>query len=128
MKNFIKYFLVLLCIAGIAVNSEASSKKGKEKIPTKETNKNHSPSGSVNLDDLYVEDKLGFIPPYVPVLNPPLVKKVWIPPHISELDPDVMVGGHWVFIKITEDRWFIENEDPKSMNFPVVIPTAQENK
>lgn len=110
----------------ITVNSEASSKKKKEAISRKETDKSLSPS--LSPDDLHIDDKLGFVPPYVPVLNPPLVKKVWVPPHISELDPEVMVGGHWVFIKVTEDKWFIENEDQKSMNFPVLIPTAQKEK
>jgi hypothetical protein len=63
----------------------------------------------------FVENKLkeqntfGFVKPYIPVVNQPEVRKVWIPAHKSEDNPQVMIAGHWVYVMIRPSSWFIDN-------------------
>ena len=75
----------------------------------------------------YVEQHLkeqkvfGYVKPYVPVIEPPVVKKVWIPDHKSEEDSGVLVAGHWVYLMIEGPRWFIEDEVKESV-LRIVVP------
>lgn len=45
--------------------------------------------------------------PYVPVISPPEVLRVWIYDHVTPSND--LVVGHWVFIKIKPERWYIED-------------------
>jgi len=74
--------------------------------------------------NLKIGQSLGFTPPYVPVIQPAEVKKAWIPAHKSESDPDVLVAGHWIYIKIKDDQWFIDTESEESDSFSIIIPTT----
>lgn len=53
---------------------------------------------------------LGVVKPYLPVIIPPRVIKVWVPAHILKENRDIMVGGHWSFVMLDKTRWFIEGE------------------
>lgn len=45
--------------------------------------------------------------PYIPVLLPAEVAKIWIYPHVT---PTVeLVSGHWIFIKINDSKWYLED-------------------
>ena len=55
----------------------------------------------------------GYVKPYVPVIQPPRVIKVWIPAHVLREDKSVMVAGHWSFVMLEATRWFIEGEENK---------------
>lgn len=48
----------------------------------------------------------------IPVIYPPKVFGCYVPSHIDS-DSDVLIGEHWIFFKISESSWFIENEDAK---------------
>lgn len=45
--------------------------------------------------------------PYIPVITPAEILKVWIYDHISPSDD--MVVGHWIFLKLRNERWYIED-------------------
>ena len=45
-----------------------------------------------------------------------------------EKDQDVLVTGHWVYIRIRNEEWFIQQEQKGITNLPVVIPTVPEAK
>ncbi len=62
-------------------------------------------------ENLKEQQRLGYIRPYIPVLQPPMVRKVWIPDHPSQEDPHVLVGGHWVYVMVQGPRWF--TQDPR---------------
>jgi len=83
-----------------------------------------SNAGPDVLSNLNIQPKLGFTNPYVPVIEPSVVKKVWVPAHQYEKDPDVLVAGHWVYVKVRGESWFIEEEDTSDSSFPVIIPTV----
>jgi hypothetical protein len=117
MKKYTYLLLLISVFSTFVFGGEASAKK--EKVESKKEKV---------TEKARIEDSLGFTAPYIPVLLPPTVKKVWIPPHVSDADPDVMIGGHWIFIKVTDDKWFIETENQENMNFPILVPTSGENK
>lgn len=52
----------------------------------------------------------GYVEPYIPVVQPPRVIKVWIPSHVCGTDRRAMVSGHWAFVMLEETRWWIEEE------------------
>ncbi len=54
---------------------------------------------------------LGYVKPYVPVIRPPRVIKVWVPAHVIDGDPKALVAGHWAFVMLEDTRWFIEGEE-----------------
>lgn len=66
---------------------------------------------------------VGYAPPYIPVIQPPEVKKVWIPTHKSTSDKDVLISGHWIYLKIKDDAWFTDLEREESSNLTIIIPT-----
>ena len=45
--------------------------------------------------------------PYVPVVTPPRVQRVWIPAHIDESGD--LVAGHWIYLMLERSRWFGED-------------------
>ncbi|MBF0594609.1 MAG: hypothetical protein HQL22_06550 [Candidatus Omnitrophica bacterium] len=57
------------------------------------------------------QEPQGFVKPYIPVILPPRVIKVWVPVHILKDDKKVMVAGHWSFVMLEGTHWFIEGEE-----------------
>ncbi len=80
------------------------------------------PDLEINQLDQFKEQKVfGYVKPYVPVIEPPVVKKVWIPDHKSDQDSGVLVAGHWVYLMIRGPKWFIEDEIQDSI-LPIIVP------
>ena len=49
--------------------------------------------------------------PRVPVLSPPEVFAVYVPSHT---EPDLLIGEHWLFLKLRDAEWFTERlQDPE---------------
>jgi hypothetical protein len=46
--------------------------------------------------------------PYVPVIKPPEIARIWIYDHITPSGD--LVVGHWIFIKLKPERWYIEED------------------
>jgi len=54
------------------------------------------------------QETFGYVAPVVPVVLPPEIRRVWVLTHIG---PDgTLVSGHWVYLRLTDWRWFIETE------------------
>ena len=81
------------------------------------------PGGGVPVRDAY-EDALGDAAarlsiradasplaarPFVPVYYPPEIFPIYVPSRISK-ERDLLVGEHWVFIKLNDGGWFPERE------------------
>lgn len=47
----------------------------------------------------------------IPVLHPPEVFAVYVPAQVSR-SRDVLIGDHWMFLKLTDARWFPEKREP----------------
>lgn len=52
--------------------------------------------------------------PYIPVITPAEILRVWIYDHISPADD--MVVGHWIFLKLRNERWYIEDVSSNTGN------------
>jgi hypothetical protein len=64
----------------------------------------------------------GHVKPYVPVVLPPKVIKVWVPAHVSGGEREVMVGGHWAFVMLRPAEWFIDRQQGMDQEMSVIIP------
>ena len=51
---------------------------------------------------------LGPEAPYVPVMKPPRVQRVWTPAYVN--DAGDLVSGHWVYLMLQPSRWFLDDE------------------
>ena len=49
--------------------------------------------------------------PYVPVMRPPRVQRVWTPAYVNEAGD--LVSGHWVYLELQPSRWFLADESPE---------------
>jgi len=77
------------------------------------------------LNNLQTTENTGMVRPYVPILQQPTVKKIWIPAHPSEEDHNTLIGGHWIYLKIKEDEWYINQEQGNDrIRIPVIVPTS----
>ena len=54
----------------------------------------------------------GYQAPYMPLVIPPDVRRIWIPTHVTE--DGSLVQGHWVFVPVKTWQWFVEQ--PLSTN------------
>ena len=93
----------------------------------------HSIGDSQKDTAKYVEENLkqqktfGYVKPYIPVMNAPVVRKVWVPDHKSAEDGGILVAGHWLYVMVRGPRWFIEDET-KRVDMPVIVPAAPNQK
>ena len=60
----------------------------------------------------------------LPVLFPPDVFAAWVPSHVAH-DRDLLIGGHWIFFKLSESSWFMERPR-RAGDLP--LPEAEQNR
>lgn len=58
--------------------------------------------------------------PYVPVIKPSEIARIWIYDHITPTGD--LVVGHWIFIKLRGERWYIEDDNEKPTKTFTKIP------
>ena len=125
---------VILIISVLWINGCASAKAEQKRKtqPVTMMDTYAQSSGQAQKDVAkFIEENLreqktfGYVKPYIPVMNEPVVRKVWIPDHRSEENVDVMIAGHWSYVMIQPPTWFIEG---KSINaqLPVIVPSSLE--
>jgi len=79
-------------------------------------------------ENLKVNQAFGYVKPYVPVVEPADVKLVWLPAHKSKHSPEVLVGGHWVYIMVKQSRWFIDAQAQGEAKIPLIVPYKEASK
>lgn len=52
------------------------------------------------------QETFGYVAPYAPVVLPPEIRRVWVPTHQNA--EGELVAGHWVYLRLTDFRWFTE--------------------
>jgi hypothetical protein len=100
-----KYILIVLILFVISLTGCASTKpkSNPEEILNNAINgSNNKPTVITQSMDLKTNDL-----PYAPILLPPQVEKVWIYPHVTPTGE--LVTGHWIFIKINDGKWYLED-------------------
>lgn len=53
-----------------------------------------------------VRSSFGYQAPYLPLVVPPDVRRIWVPTHVT--DDGSLVQGHWVFVPVKTWQWFVE--------------------
>jgi len=78
----------------------------------------HNPGAALQMGA-----QMGYTKPYLPVFQEPKIIKVWIPPHKSKDDQNVLIAGHWSYVMIEDPSWYIDNEVTKEMSVGVIVPS-----
>ena len=72
-------------------------------------------------ENLKAQKTFGYVKPYIPVVQGPVVRKIWVPDHKSQDDASVLVGGHWMYLMLEGPKWFVDGER-KDTQFPILVP------
>ena len=68
---------------------------------------------------------LGPEAPYLPLVHPPQVQRVWITAHLGD-DGD-LIAGHWVYLMLAPSQWLLRGYQG-SQPLKLRLPVAQESK
>ncbi len=67
---------------------------------------------------------LGPEAPYLPLVQPPEVKRVWVTAHLNQVGD--MIAGHWVYLMLEPSSWFLRYRGPAKLELklPPRVPVA----
>ena len=127
--------MLLILISGCASNNSAQHINARPALMTdiyaESVGQGQKDVGKFVEENLKEQKTFGYVKPYIPVIEQPVVRKVWIPDHKSDQDTTVLVGGHWVYVMLEGPKWFIEQESNRTQ-IPIIVPgkpmTAEVNQ
>ena len=68
---------------------------------------------------------LGPEAPYLPLVRPPQVQRVWVTAHLND-DGD-LIAGHWVYLMISPSQWLLRDyEGTRELRLKLPAPVAPE--
>ncbi len=120
--------IIALLVMAIISSGCGMSRSIKEHTSMDRIYRNAEKQGNIDTataiaQQLKIHRALGYVKPYVPVINPPVVKRAWIVPH--ETKGGALVGGYWVYVIVKKPSWYIHTPEE---NMPsIVIPYAIKN-
>lgn len=79
-------------------------------------------------ENLKISKSFGYVQPYVPVVEQPDVRAIFLPAHKSKYDPNTLVSGHWVYVMVRGPRWFIDTQTDQKGKIPVIVPYKEKIK
>ncbi len=114
-------FIIILGILVVDSGCTRVFNKGENPSSMKKIYINAEKQGKVDAmnaiaQQFKINRALGYVKPYVPVINPPVVKRAWIVPH--ETKSGALTGGYWVYIIVKKPSWYIQTP---SVNLPTII-------
>ena len=66
---------------------------------------------------------LGPEAPYLPLVRPPQVQRVWITAHLND-DGD-LIAGHWVYLMLSPSQWLLRGyQGPQQLRLRLPAPIA----
>ena len=70
---------------------------------------------------------LGPEAPYLPLVQPPKVQRVWITAHLN--DAGDLIAGHWVYLMLEPSQWLLRNyQGAQALKLKLPMPVAPEAK
>ena len=70
---------------------------------------------------------LGPEAPYLPLVQPPKVQRVWITAHLN--DAGDLIAGHWVYLMLEPSHWLLRNyQGPRPLRLKLPMPVVPEAK
>ena len=68
---------------------------------------------------------LGPEAPYLPLVQPPEVQRVWITAHLN--DAGDLIAGHWVYLMLEPSQWLLRGyQGPRPFKLRLPAPVAPE--
>ena len=73
---------------------------------------------------------LGPEAPYLPLVRPPNVRRVWVTAHLNEAGD--LIAGHWVYLMLSPSSWYLRYRGPRKLELqlparvPVAVPRGSE--
>lgn len=59
--------------------------------------------------------------PYVPLVDPPRVQRVWIPAYVNNAGD--LVAGHWIYLMLRPSEWFLnDGHDTEKRQLNLSVP------
>lgn len=124
--HVVMILLLTVSISGCSAHiksSRVNEKKRLEDVYYQSIQDGHRDSNQLISTLLVEKESFGYVKPYVPVLEQPKVRKVWIPDQQSPDDPNVLIAGHWTYIMIQGPQWFTQQEVEGSSSTEEIIPS-----
>ena len=70
---------------------------------------------------------LGPEAPYLQLVQPPQVQRVWITAHLN--DAGDLIAGHWVYLMLEPSQWLLRNyQGPQQLRLKLPAPITPEPK
>ena len=70
---------------------------------------------------------LGPEAPYLPLVQPPQVQRVWITAHLN--DAGDLIAGHWVYLMLAPSQWLLRNyQGPQQLRLKLPAPITPQPK
>ena len=70
---------------------------------------------------------LGPEAPYLPLVQPPQVQRVWITAHLN--DAGDLIAGHWVYLMLEPSQWLLRDyQGSRQLRLKLPAPIAPEPK
>ena len=69
---------------------------------------------------------LGREAPYLPLVQPPEVRRVWVTAHLNEAGD--MIAGHWVYLMLEPSQWYLRGytgQRKLELQLPARVPVTQ---
>ena len=63
--------------------------------------------------------------PYLPLVQPPEVKRVWVTAHLNEQGD--LIAGHWVYLMLEPSQWYLRGyigQRKLELKLPARVPAA----
>ena len=68
---------------------------------------------------------LGPEAPYLPLVQPPQVQRVWVTAHLND-DGD-LIAGHWVYVMVSPSQWLLRGyQGTRELRLKLPAPIAPE--
>ena len=118
-----------LIVAGLLVGVLAAGCKPKPYTGAPRDLHKEMGSGSDALQAPVLEPSpaaLGPEVPYLPLVQPPDVKRVWVTAHLNEAGD--MIAGHWVYLMLESSSWLLRYKGPQKLELklparaPIALP------
>ena len=70
---------------------------------------------------------LGPEAPYLPLVRPPEVQRVWITAHLN--DAGDLIAGHWVYLMLEPSQWLLRGyQGPRELKLRLPAPVAPQRE
>ena len=102
MRRFARLGLMIVCLSAMTAGCTPKPDMGEAVDLHRQVGSRGEPLPAPELEP--AAGALGPEAPYLPLVQPPQVQRVWITAHLND-DGD-LIAGHWVYLMLAPSQWF----------------------